>query len=161
MAGFVHTANHGQLIITIGATGYTLMDPRWRCMNLGDVRSTTTRGSSLIMPTVAGRKSRRRYTDEIAIPLEMLVRSDAGPSGASVAEADRWTQLNTNTMLLADIAVPPSSNTGYVATYYPPSGATVTANVFVEQFTVTAAREIDGLANRVSFDLIIPAGVWA
>ena len=162
MAGFVHTANHGQLIIVVDFTGYPLMNERWRCMNLADVQSVTHRGSSVIIPTAAGRKPRRRYIDESIVTLEMLVRSDAGPGGSPVDDADRFEQLATNTALLANIATPPPGNTGRSAVYTPGPGASnVYASVFVENFTVTAARELGGLVNRVTFDLVNPAGVWS
>jgi hypothetical protein len=158
MAGFIHNANHGQLSIAAAST-INLMDPRWRCMNLVEVNNQTLRGTDLVLPTVTGRRSRRRYVDELVVPLMMVVRGDVDSSAASVAGSSRFTQLTTNTLALKAIATPPASNTGYTATYTAAGQSAKTASVWVEDFQV--APDLGGVINRVTFQLVIPAGGWA
>lgn len=153
MGGFVHTAAHGQLTINSKA----LMGPAHRVMNLHALLSVTTRGSDITIPTTAGRKARKRYTDEAVIGLEMIVRGDVDPSTGAATSFSHNAQLAATLIGLEVISAPPSSASGYAATLVLPNTTTRTANVFVENYEVKP----QGPFALVAFDLVIPAGKFA
>lgn len=153
MAGFVHTSAHGQLAVN----SVNLMGPAWRCLNLGAVMSVTMRGDSVLIPTVAGRKARRRRLDEATIGLELLVTGAATSAGVGVSgHAAQLDQLYDNLVALEAVALPPSNETGQSATLTLPNGTVRTASVFVQDWQVEPVPQ-SRLA-RVAFDLVIPAG---
>lgn len=157
MAGFFHTADHGQLTIDIGDDTIELMTSAWRCINLMTAWSTTVRGSSLLVPLVAGRKSRARRVDELVVGLEVVVRGDVDPLGAAPT-GGVWAQLASNIVTLSTIAVPPASGqVGHALALTLPNGDAYTAEGFVEGF---ATQPEAGTFSRVGFDLVIPAGTW-
>ena len=161
MAGFVHNANHGQLSIAASST-VALMEARWRCTNLARLESRMVRGSSLIVPTVVGRRTRARLIDELTVSLEMVVTGGAtDTSGTATSAANWYTQLATNTRVLKVIANPPATQAGYTATYTAAGQSALTAAVFVENFEVEPDPESGGRFNNVTFDLVIPAGTWS
>ena len=161
MAGFVHTTAHGQLSIAATST-INLMDARWRCLNLKAVESVAIRGSSLIRPTAPGRLSRARYLAELVVGLEMIVNGSASDSSGTATSGNVIAQLATNTRALRTLTTPPSStpNVGWVATYTAGDGVAKTANVFVQNFQAQPDMSAGGRIDRVTFDLVIPAGTW-
>jgi len=133
------------------------MGPAWRVLNLMDVESLAVRGSSRQIPTLAGRKSRRRYFDELSVPIEMVVRSDVTTGGAVYTATSRAAQLLTNVRELKVIAVPPDDSDGATFDYTASDGEAFSARGWIEGWDV--ARNGMTLAS-VGFDLVIPAGTW-
>lgn len=156
MAGFFHTSAHGQLNIDLGASDVDLMTPAWRCINLMAAWSTATRGESLIIPTVTGRKSRARRIDELVVGLEIVVRGDATSAGGA-AVGGVWSQLADNVVELSAVATPPGTQTGHSLTLTLPNGDTYTAAGFVTSFETQPEA---GAFMRVAMDLVIPSGAW-
>lgn len=152
MAGFVHTTAHGQL--TVGTVD--LMCPAWRVTNLAAVMGAANRGSSVLIPTVTGRRSRKRRVDELVVALEGLVTGAASSEGS--AATDVWEQLSDNIVALRAIAVPPDDYDGWDLTYETPGGDTLTASGWVESFEVSPDA---GAFSRFAFDLVIPSGGWS
>lgn len=156
MAGFEHsTTRHGQLVIN----SVTLMGPATRVKNLQVLWSRSARGSSVVIPHANGRKSRRRRRDERSFQMEMEVRG--ARSMAGVVAANPWSQLDTTMIALEAIANPPTSgNDGHAATLTLRTGATRTANVFIEEWDVEPHPNHAPI-NIVTFDLVIPSGGFA
>lgn len=154
---FAHSnSTHGQLTIN----SQNLMTPATRVGNLQVLWTRRNRGSSILIPNVAGQKSRQRRRDQVLFAgLQMTVVGDVDLTGSP--NSNPYAGLDTTMLALeAAIVVPPSGNTGYSATLTLRTGATKTASVFVENWQVVP--EPNGAPmNLVTFDLAVPAGVWA
>lgn len=158
MAGFVHSnSQHGQLTVN----SVNLMNHAWRVTNLSALWSVAVRGDSILIPTVAGRKSRRRRVDELRVGLEMIVVGTVSSSGVAQTASAHASTLATNTAAVAAIATPATNETGHTISWTRPnSGTAVTASGWVEAFEVVPDPG-GALVNLVAFDLVIPAGVFA
>ena len=155
MAGFTHGTGHGQLTINSVA----LMNYAWRVTNLSALGSLTMRGESILIPTVAGRKTRRRRVDEAIIGLELLVIGAATSAGVAVTGGvtNQMDALWDNLIALETVALPPSSDTGHAITWVTPNSTTRTGTGFVQSWEVQPDESGAPYA-RVGFDLVIPAG---
>ena len=154
MAGFIHGAGHGQLTIN----SIPLMNRAWRVMNLSAMGSLTMRGESILIPTVAGRKSRRRRVDEAIIGLELLVIGSSTSAGVAVSGITaQMDALWDNLIALETVALPPTSETGHTITWVTPNNTSRTGTGFVQAWQVEPDPGAMPRA-RVAFDLVIPAG---
>ena len=154
MAGFSHGAGNGQLVIN----GVNMMAPAWRVLNLAAMGSLTMRGESILIPTVAGRKSRRRRVDEAIIGLELLVIGESTMGGSPVSGVTaQMDALWDNLIALETAALPPTTETGHTISWTTPNGTTRVGTGFVQDWQIQADP---GGAPRcnVAFDLVIPAG---
>ena len=155
MAGFSHGAGHGQLTIN----SVPLMNYAWRCTNLAVLGSLKMRGESILIPTVTGRKTRRRRVDEAVIGLELLVIGTSTSAGAAVTATStaRMDALWDNLLALETVALPPTSDTGHAITWLTPNNTSRTGYGFVQSWEVQPDESGAPFA-RVAFDLVIPAG---
>lgn len=150
MSSFTHGSKHGQLTINSVA----LMNKAWRLMNLAEMYARTARGGSLVLPGSNGRKSRGRRTDEIVHPLILMVAGVNPTTGAEVA--DPYSQLATNMVTLEAVAINPTGNTGHAISWTLANGTTRTGYCWIQNWEVEDVEKAP--VNRVTFDLVIPAG---
>lgn len=144
----------GQLTIN----GVDLVGPAWDVVNLRKLWTVTaTRGSNVLIPTVQGKKARRLRVDEVNHTLDMVIIGEYDRLSSENADPVVGLEANIN-YLRANVTDPTGTGDGTLAaTLTMPSGATRTADIQVNSFTIGEGLDSMCLA---TLDITVPSGAF-
>lgn len=144
--------------------GVALNGPAWDIPNLSSLWSAATvRGSSIVMPTAAGRRSNPNRLDEHTEDLLIVVNGLANRNGVAEPSGDPWQGLQSNLDDLWSLVLQPL-DTGRgtrAATLLMPDGSTVkTATVRTNPLQIVGNEILDPNFAEYTLPLTITSGMF-